>query len=768
MRTISFILALFFTSSMSAINFSVVKGQTVQAYLQKGVEPVAETALEILSSDFKDVMEIKVERCSKVGQSQIAATIDKSMAGRHEAFRLTVDSDGRLNICGSDSHGLAYGLLEVSRMLGVSPWEWWADCAPKQQDFMRVDERLLIEKAPAVEYRGIFINDEDWGLTPWSYENHEPNDKGVVGPKTTSRIFELLLRLRANTYWPPMHECTRPFFLTDGNRAIAKKYGIYIGASHCEPMACNVNGEWKVRGNGEYDYLHNESNVRDFWEKRVEEVAGQPIIYTLGMRGVHDGAMQGAKTVEEQKGVLQRVLADQREMLSRHVNKDVSAIPQVFIPYKEVLDIYNAGLDVPDDVCLMWCDDNYGYITHTPTAAEKMRKGGSGVYYHVSYWGRPHDYLWLGTFSPALLYQQMQTAYNNGMRKIWILNVGDIKPAEYQTEMFMDLAWEGEMNPSIHLQNFLQREFGKEIAERLMPIMNEYYRLAYIAKPEFLGGTRTEESDRKYWNTVRDLPWSDDYCKRRIASYEVLEEEIERIWGIIPPSRLDAFLQLVKYPIQACSEMNKKLLYAQLARHSADAALWKASEAAFDSIASLTQIYNDGISNGGKWRLMMDFQPRRMPVFAKIGQDNSESGPTVNERDTLIRFNAIDSPSSDALVPWDGLGYEGGAAEIREGMEAHYSFTLPNVGSDSVDIELHLLPTHPDALKRLQVEVAFDQCEPVVCDYATHGRSEEWKRNVLRSQAIRTVKFPLAGNGRHSIKVKALSGNVILDQVFVF
>ena len=198
-----------------------------------------------------------------------------------------------------------------------------------------------------------------------------------------------------------MHECTQPFFLTKGNREVAKKFGIYIGGSHCEPMASSTAGEWSRRGKGEYDYVNNSTSVRNFWEERVKEVDGQEILYTVGMRGVHDGAMNGARTVEEQKRVLERVFADQRSLLQQYVNKDVTKVPQVFIPYKEVLDVYNAGLEVPEDIALMWCDDNYGYIKHFPTEAERARKGGNGIYYHVSYWGRPHDYLWLGYIQPV-------------------------------------------------------------------------------------------------------------------------------------------------------------------------------------------------------------------------------------------------------------------------------------------------------------------------------------------------------------------------------
>ena len=197
------------------------------------------------------------------------------------------------------------------------------------------------------------------------------NPRGVIGPKTNEKIFQLLLRLRANYYWPAMHEVTEPFFLTPGNREMAARYGIYIGGSHCEPMASSTAVEWGRRGKGDYDYVNNSDCVLKFWEDRVRDIAGQEIVYTLGMRGVHDGAMNGAKTVDEQKAVLSRAIADQRALIARYVDADVTKVPQVFIPYKEVLDVYRAGLDVPDDVTLMWCDDNYGYIRHFPTPIEQ-------------------------------------------------------------------------------------------------------------------------------------------------------------------------------------------------------------------------------------------------------------------------------------------------------------------------------------------------------------------------------------------------------------
>lgn len=580
--------------------------------------PVVHTALQILTHDWQDVFGVKPQMCLSDGDlivgtwesSLIRQTgIDVSMLrGKHEAFLLTVSPKGHLIIAGSDKRGTAYGIMELSRLIGVSPWEWWADVIPEPRKEFALPASYKDLQEPSVEFRGIFINDEDWGLTPWSGLTYEPTPvKGQIGPKTHARIFELLLRLRANTFWPAMHECSVPFYFTKGNKEIADKYGIYIGTSHCEPMMRNTNGEWKRDGIGEYDYVNNSEHVRAFWEERVKEVAGYDNLYTLGMRGVHDGAMKGAKTVNEQKQVLERVLKDQRSLLASYVDKTVANIPQVFIPYKEVLDVYNAGLEVPDDVILMWCDDNYGYIRHFPTAAEKARKGGNGIYYHISYWGRPHDYLWLCTVQPGLIYQQMTQAYERGIRKMWVLNVGDIKPGEYQIELFLDMAWDiGEVKKqgvTKHLYRFLEREFGQSVATQTLPVLLEHYRLAYIRKPEFMGATRTEEKDPKY-KVITDLPWSETYIRERILSYQQLSDQVEKISSEVAGSRKDAFFQLIKYPVQAASQMNFKLLEAQLARHGKGD--WSRSDMAYDSIVSLTQLYNTG-----KWNHIMDCSPRR-------------------------------------------------------------------------------------------------------------------------------------------------------------
>lgn len=762
--------------------FVLSSGRTVEVACGNSEDLVVRTAMEMLTRDIRTVLSASV-KVSEAGGEIIIGTLGRSkvlellgtdvselidnsqLKDKKQGFLLAVSKEGKLVVVGNDSHGTAYGILEISRLLGVSPWEWWADVTPEKKKLFKIPRKLLGVQSPSVEYRGIFINDEDWGLMPWSNRTYEPSDvKGEIGPRTHERVFELLLRLRANTFWPAMHECTLPFFLTKGNREVAKKYGIFIGASHCEPMACNAAGEWSRRGKGKYDYVNNSQSVYQFWEDRVKEVAGQEILYTLGMRGVHDSKMLGAKTIEEQKAVTGRVLADQRGLIEKYVNKDVTQVPQVFIPYKEVLDIYHAGLQVPEDVTLMWCDDNYGYIRHFPSAEERARKGGNGVYYHVSYWGRPHDHLWLSTMSPSLIYQQMKLAYDEGIQKMWILNVGDIKPAEYQIELFMDMAWDidevASEGVTAHLTQWLTREFGASCAKDILPVMQEHYRLAHIRKPEFMGNTRVEEKAASY-KVIKDLPWSEKEINERLSDYGRLSEVAERAASKVSANRQSAYFELVKYPVQAAAQMNRKLLYAQLARHGK--ADWERSDAAYDSIAVLTKQYNS--LEDGKWNRIMDFQPRKLPVFNRVERSVAAS-PMVEERAAVYKWNGADAKKGTPIV-YEGLGYEGKAAGIELGDGLTFSFD--KWLADSVEVEMRLLPNHPVRGKQLRFSVSLDGSEPKVISYETKGRSEEWKENVLRNQAIRKVVLPVSsGKKKHQLVIKALDEGVVLDQIMLF
>ncbi len=280
-----------------------------------------------------------------------------------ERFAIQVVGN-KLVIAGSDPRGTAYGIFHLSKLLGVSPWVWWADAVPakKQQLFI---SGSYTSNEPSVKYRGIFLNDEDWGLQPWAAKTFEPETKDI-GPKTYAKIFELLLRLRANLIWPAMHESTKAFFHYPGNAQMATDYAIVIGSSHAEPMLRNNVDEWKEKTMGEFNFITNHDTIYKYWEDRVIQSKGFNAFYTLGIRGVHDSKMLGANTLQEQKEVMDKAVKEQREILTKHINPAIEKVSQAFIPYKEVQDIYDYGFKVPEDVTLVWCDDNYGYIKHFP------------------------------------------------------------------------------------------------------------------------------------------------------------------------------------------------------------------------------------------------------------------------------------------------------------------------------------------------------------------------------------------------------------------
>ncbi len=745
-------------------SFRIGSQSEVGVWMAPEHDPVATTALEMLDGDLRTVLSSRITSTSTRDSALITVDFDHSLPW--EGFSLNV-SNGKLHITAADSHGMAYALLQLSRLIGVSPWEWWADATPEKRAGFALPNGYTDRQQPTVPYRGIFINDEDWGLNPWAYKTYEPGlGKGVIGPKTTARIFELMLRLRANSYWPPMHEVSQPFFLTKGNREVALKYGIYVGGSHCEPMACSTAGEWPRRGKGDYDFVHNRQGVIDFWEARMKEVGKQPILYTIGMRGVHDGAMNGAKTVDQQKAVLDSVFKVQRAMLRKYVNNDITKVPQVFVPYKEVLNVYNAGLKVPDDVTLMWCDDNFGYIRHFPTAEERARRGGNAIYYHVSYYGKPHDYLWLGSSSPAQLQQQMNLAYDRGIQHEWILNVGDIKPDEYLTELFLDMAWDIDsvrrLGVSGHLNQFLCREFGKKDGGVLTGIMSEFYRLAYERKPEHMGGTRTLEWPVGDWETVKGLGWSESHMRSRLDKYKDLSDKVENIFASVAEQKKDEFYQLIKYPVQGATQMNRKLIIGELARHGL--AQWSESDAAYDSIADMTRRYNKGYNNNGKWNNIMDMRPRELAVFQPL-RHTTVNTPLPQDTVPIAFFNATDAVSGQ-LAPCEMLGYEGKAAALAKGGQGIYEFNATTKGN--VCVELRMYPSHPIDGNKLRVRVTLDGKQSALIDYAAVVGSYEWKENVMRNQALRRIILPIGRDEQHRLTVEAIDDGIVIDQIAVY
>lgn len=787
------------------------------------------------SSGLKKFSSSWLKRSAVAGPKKLAffkchrSSFSKSNSRGGEAFRIRLCKSGRkpqLIVSGSEPRGLAYGILELSRMIGVSPWHYFADSRPKELESFEFPLKR-IEQQASVKYRGIFINDEDWGLMPWASQTLAPQQgKGVIGPEAYEKIFELLLRLRANTIWPAMHECTRPFYQVEGNAQMARKYGILLGSSHCEPLARNSASEWDMDGSGDYNFMTNPSNVIQYWAGRLQKLSPGENIFTLGMRGKHDGLMQGVKTLEEHKAALSRIIPVQQDLLKQYIDADIEAIPQVFIPYKEVMEVYDAGLEVPDHVTLVWCDDNYGYIRRLSNAREQERSGASGIYYHVSYWGRPHDYLWLASTSPGLIYSEMLRAYKHGADRLWILNVGDIKPAEYLTEYFLDLAWDINAvgNDFGHLQRFMHREFGAEQATALSEVYERYYRLATIRKPEFMGWSRVEESGygRGGKTPVRDTEYHPEFNKElqhRLEAYREQEQRVAEIRLRIPVRQLSCFFQLVEYPIRAASLMNQKWLYARLARYYSDscpelARLCAAlSLQAYENIEQLTATYNS--LEEGKWERIMDFRPRELPVFDKPVFNNPEldgpeqkssefgkflfEGPEFeklfdqtlenNRRlyDSLIS-QTVQSADSVSLVDnsrpfvtacnavraWSvrgkvviirGLGHSFEAVQMPQGSSVNYCFDLPEGGEYRIVIAA--VPNHDVDGQGMKIRVAAEGRDLGEFDYKTRGRSEAWKQQVLRGQALIEIPAREMEKGRINISITALSPYIQLDQLMI-
>lgn len=776
------------------------RGGTTSIYVGKQEQQVVYSAIAILQNDVRAVFGANLQLVDNEMTAQIIVTSSEDLRGEWEAFKIDIRND-RLIVSGSDARGKAYGLLEISRMIGVSPWEWWADVTPEKQDVYLLSEVKESRQAPSVQYRGIFLNDEDWALLPWAVKNFgyelidgilptdNPRWKGAIGALAYEQIFRLMLRLRANTLWPAMHECTVPFYFVKGNREMADRYGIVIGNSHCEPLARTSASEWDVAGKGDYNFLTNRQGVLNYWSERLKELQGSENIFTIGMRGKHDGLMQGVRTLEEHRNALSQTIPAQQALLEQYIDPQQEMIPQAFITYKEVLDVYDAGLNVPDHVTLVWCDDNYGYIRRLSNENEQLRRGGGGVYYHISYWGRPHDYLWLASSSPALIHTEMKRAYNHNARKLWILNVGDIKPAEYLTEFFMDMAWNIESvnseNCFSHLDRQIEREFGKQHADSIVSVMKEYYRLANLRKPEHTGWSRVEESG--YPRGITPItgseynPLPDGELQQRIDDYLSLEHRTEAISRRIPGTLKSAFFQLVEYPVRCASLINKKWLYRQLSDHTlrmgdATKAKQYADESlkAYDMIDALTTKYNT--IEDGKWAGMMDFQPRDLPVFDRPEFRSLDSlaaetlpapqpqKPLPTERAYVSALNANHADNLDH-PGIEGLGHSFSAVEMQKDEKLDFTFEVPRPGE--YFLKIGTVPNHDVDGAGMKIEVLLDNHPVGELDYRVEGRSEAWKQNVLRGQTVSSVTLDLERAGRATVSIKALTGYVILDQVML-
>ena len=746
MRTILLIFLLMLTGQMQASNLTWFDGQHPITYqLPRKVEPVVETALAMWKDDMRQVTGL-----TPVASRHATIRVVRTKSLPVDGFRLSVKGESII-IEGGNGRGMAYGLLELSRLAGVSPWIWWGDVVPEKKNQLVIDKDYLSQQQPSVAYRGIFLNDEDWSLRRWSCQTFEPAPEGHIGTATYKKIFQLLLRLRANAVWPAMHPGTTPFFLIPGAKAVADSCGIVIGTSHCEPLLRNNVGEWDVNTRGDFNYKTNCASVQQYWVERLKAVSqSSENMFTIGMRGIHDGSMEGYQTMDEKLVGLQQVIDDQQALIRQYIGKPEKQM-QVFVPYKEVLQLYEAGLRVPDYVTLLWCDDNYGYLTRLSDVKDQRRQGGAGIYYHLSYWGRPHDYLWLTTSQPGLIYHELREAYDHQMRQLWIANVHDPKVAGYDLELFLDLAWniDGVSHSTLndHLRAWLCLQFGEEAGQRIFPAMHEFYRLCGERRPEFMGWTQVELDKRKYHrglSPVTQVPLTAQEASVRLAAFQRMEALERECRPLVRPELLDAWFAAIQYPLLASAAMNRKILSDSIQSHQA-----------YEEILSLTQQYN--AMNNGKWRHLMDAAPRRLPVF-----DDVHATLADYHQPNLRTFRACDfTEASRGIRIIQMLGHSMNAVALPKDGQLSYRFEVEHEADYTV--QTALIPTHPADGKDLRFSVSIDGQAPVMFSLKEPFRSEQWKENVLCGQAIRDVSIHLAA-GAHTLTIRALDNHIVVDE----
>lgn len=520
-----------------------------------------------------------------------------TVAGQWEAFLIQTVANpvpgigSGLIIAGSDKRGTTYGIYDLSEQIGVSPWYWWADVPVQHKDALFVRSGRYVTGSPAVKYRGIFLNDEAPSLTGWVHEKF-----GNYNHQFYEKVFELLLRLKANYLWPAMWN--NAFNEDDPvNPETADMYGIVMGTSHHEPML-RAQQEWERHGTGAWDYSTNSEILQEFWTEGIQRNKQYESVITLGMRGDGDLPMTEGANIS----LLEQIVADQRKIIAEQINPDPAAVPQDWALYKEVQQYYEKGMRVPDDVTLLWCDDNWGNIRRLPTPEERKRSGGAGMYYHFDYVGDPRSYKWLNTVPITKVWEQMSLAYAYGATRIWIVNVGDLKPMEFPIEFFLTMAWDPKKWQKERLSDYsrmwAQREFGPKYANEIADIVAKYTKYNGRRKPELL------EPDTFSLSSYQE-------ADRALAEWRAITREAEQIYQNLPAHERDAFFQLVLYPVKASAQVaelyisvGKDHLYASQGRASTNDLATRA-RALFQADADLSIEYNKEVSHG-KWDHMMD------------------------------------------------------------------------------------------------------------------------------------------------------------------
>lgn len=730
-----------------------------------------------------------------------------SLQGKWEAYQVQIIKhpfkgiENALVIAGSDKRGTAYGVFELSKQMGVSPWYYWADVPVKMKKKVYVDKNIFLQNHPLVKYRGIFINDEAPAFSGWAKEKF-----GGINHHVYEKIFELLLRLKANYLWPAMWG--NAFNDDDSlNPILADKWGIVMGTSHHEPML-RAQQEWKRYGKGEWNYQTNAAELNTFWKKGIENMGTHESIVTIGMRGDGDKPMTRGTAIN----LLENIVADQRKIIEEVTHKPASQTPQLWALYKEVQDYYDKGMRVPDDVTLLLCDDNWGNIRKLPRLTDIPRSGGYGIYYHFDYVGDPRNYKWINTNNIARVWEQMHLAYQYGVDKIWIVNVGDLKPMEFPISFFLDYAWNPKKWNEDNLQEYYTRwakeQFGTEHAKEIGDIIQKYSQYIARRKPELLSP-----------ETYSLLNY--DEADRIVEEYKKLVAAAEKINKELPNEYKDAFFELVLFPIQAFTNLNE--LYVAVAKNRLLASnnniatdKWADKAKQFyknDSLLSAQ--YNHETANG-KWNHMMDQthigytywqQPRvnKMPEIkyvtnpstsqpvsdtATVGFLNNQIFPKTSkgnyfyEKDGYVSIEAshYTNAISSNNIKWKvipGIGRNGDGittfpvtAKVQtiSSNSAHLEYDIYTYDTGAIKIQACFSPTlnfHNDE-NGLQYAISIDnEQSQIISINKDDNNVQTWSKWVADNIIIKSTEHTISKPGKHVVKYWMVNPAVVLQKIVI-
>ncbi|MDR0864889.1 MAG: glycosyl hydrolase 115 family protein [Candidatus Symbiothrix sp.] len=740
-----------------------------------------------------------------VGQSAIIDQLikegkieDQSLISKREKYIITtVDNPTRgiekaLVIAGSDKRGTIYGVYELSGQIGVSPWYWWADVPVVKQADLYVKPGIYTDGEPAVELRGIFINDEAPAFQGWCVEKF-----GGVNSKMYEHIFELILRLKGNFLWPAMWG--NAFYDDDPlTGALANEMGVVIGTSHHEPLG-RAHDEWRRYGKGAWNYSANPRVLTDFWTGGMERMKNFETVVTVGMRGDGDEAMSESADI----ALLEKIVKDQRQIIEKVTGKKASETPQVWALYKEVQDYYDKGMRVPDDVTLLLCDDNWGNVRKLPDLNAPKHKGGYGMYYHFDYVGGPRNYKWLNVTPIQRTWEQMNLAYSHGVDKLWVVNVGDLKPMEYPISFFLDMAWNPKQfnagNLLQHTEEWCAQQFGEQYAKESARLINLYTKYNRRVTPELLNeNTYSLENYNEFETVVND--------------YKDLALDALRLYNRLPNEYKDAFDQLVLFPVNACSNLYEMYFAVAKNNYYAKQQDIQANEWAdkakkhYEQDSLLTRHYNKEIANG-KWNHFMDQthigyiywqQPpvNKMPTVyrwctvhgtgcTKTSDDKDRvpctvyRAPIFVENDGYVSIEAENFARSQGTptIHWEvipDLGKTKSAVTTfpqnvypKEGESIFLEYDMILEKAGNVEVQLLLAPTlNFNANKGLRYAVSFDGGKEEIVNFNGHYRGElgPWQgESIIKSSTKHLIPAP----GKHTLRFRVLEPGIVLEKILI-